>query len=165
MLKFALLGLVAVCAVGVFSAELAQVAKVGELLPEVSATDHNGATVKLNDFKDKTGVVVFFIPKAFTPGCTKESCGFRDESAKYKEKGYTIFGASRDDVATLKKFVDEYKLPYSYLSDPKGELAATLGIAPGKRESIVIGKDGKVEKIIKGVNAGTHFTDLLKDMK
>lgn len=164
MLKLALCVVMAVCAISIHSEEL-KVAKEGEMLPEVSAVDQTGATVKLNDFKGKTGVVVFFIPKAFTPGCTTESCGFRDESAKYIDKGYTIFGASRDDVATLAKFKAEYKLPYSYLSDPKGELAKTLGITQGKRESIVIDKDGKVVKIIKTVNASKHFTDLLIDLK
>lgn len=164
MLKCACLAFAACLVFNAFCEEK-KVAKEGEMLPDVSATDHTGKTVKLADYKGKQGLVIFFIPKAFTPGCTKETCGFRDNFDKYKEKGYAIFGASRDDQPTLTKFVAEYKVPYSYLSDPKGELATSLGIAPGKRETVIVGKDGKVEKIEKKVNAGTTFDDLLKDLK
>jgi len=145
--------------------EESKVAKEGEMLPELTATDHTGKTVKFSDYKGKQGLVIFFIPKAFTPGCTTETCGFRDNFEKYKEKGYAIFGASRDDQKTLADFVAKYNVPYTYLSDPKGELATSLGITPGKRETIVVGKDGKVEKIVKNVKAQTTFDDLLKDLK
>lgn len=162
MFKILCLSAIACVALNGFAAD---VAKEGEMLPDLSATDHTGKTVKLSEFKGKQGLVIFFIPKAFTPGCTKETCGFRDNYDQYTAKGYTIFGASRDDQPTLAKFVAEHKVQYAYLSDPKGELATGLGITPGKRESIVIGKDGKVEKIIKTVNASTHFNDVLKDLK
>ena len=154
----------AVC-LSVVQAEDAKVVKEGDELPAVSAQDESGTTVNLTDFKGKSGLVLFFFPKAFTPGCTKETCGFRDESAKYKEKGYTIYGVSRDTPKMLGDFKAKYTAPYSFLSDPNSELAKTFGFAPGERSTAVIGKDGKVEKILKKVNPTTHYTELLKDLK
>jgi len=68
MIRIALLGLLALCAAPAFSEEKPKVAKEGEMLPELSATDQSGAAVKLSDFKGKTGLIIFFFPKAFTPG-------------------------------------------------------------------------------------------------
>jgi peroxiredoxin Q/BCP len=138
--------------------------RVGAKAPEVSATDEEGRTVQFSSFKDKSGVVLFFFPKAFTPGCTAESCGFRDENSKYLEHGYVLFGASRDTPEQLKKFKEKYELPYSLLSDPDGKLALAFGIPPGARQTVVIAKDGTVEKLITSVAAKTHPLDLLTEV-
>lgn len=143
----------------------AEVLKVGDAAPDVSAIDEAGNAVKLASFKGKNGVVVFFYPKADTPGCTKESCGFRDESAAYTAKGYVVFGASRDTPEAQKAFKEKFKLNYSLLSDPKGEMATAFGFKPGARSTIVIDKDGKVEKVIEKAGTETHAKELLGDLK
>ncbi len=68
-------------------------------------------------YKGKSGVVLFFFPKAFTGGCVCENAGFRDYISKYSDKGYTVLGASRDEPATLVKFKQIYRLNYTLLSD------------------------------------------------
>lgn len=74
-------------------------------------------------------------------------------------------GASRDPADVLLKFKEANKAPYGFFSDPKGELAKSLGLTPGARQTIVIGKDGKVEHIYKTVSPATHPKDVLKDLK
>src|SRR2546430_2676237 len=87
----------------------------------------------------------------------------RSRRAKYKEKGYAVYGASIDSAEVLTKFKTEYKCDFGFFTDPQGELAKALGLSPKARQSIVIGKDGKIEKIYKTVTAATHATDVLKD--
>ena len=139
--------------------------KIGDAVPDVGAPDETGTEVKLSSFKDKSAVIVFFYPQTDTPGCTKESCGFRDDSKDFEAKGYTLLGASRDTPADQAKFKEKFHLNYPLLSDPKGELATALGLTPGQRQSIVIGKDGKVAKVYLKVSAGTHAKDILKDLE
>ncbi|MGD0089698.1 MAG: peroxiredoxin [Planctomycetota bacterium] len=138
--------------------------KVGDLAPDVGATDENGKEIRLSSFKGKSGVVVYFYPKADTPGCTKESCGFRDELKTFSDKGYAILGVSRDGPEAQKAFKEKYQLNFPLLSDPKGELAAALGVTPGKRQTVVLDKEGKVERLYGTVEAATHAKDLLKDL-
>lgn len=135
----------------------------GVELPKLSATNQDGTSVDLNGFKGQKALVIFFFPKAFTPGCTAESCGFSDEREKYLEKGYEIFGVSRDTPEQLKKFKEEYKLSYQLLSDPEGSLAKALGVPPGTRQTVLVSKEGKVERVITTVAAKTHPQDLLKE--
>lgn len=137
---------------------------VGTELPKLSATNQDGECVDLSGYKGQKGLIIFFFPKAFTPGCTAESCGFSDEREKYLEKGYEVFGASRDTPEQLKKFKEEYKLSYPLLSDPEGKLAKLLGLAPGKRQTAMVGKDGKLERVIATVTAKTHPQELLKEV-
>lgn len=139
-------------------------AKVGDPLPEFTLKDENGTDVKLSEFKGKTGLILFFYPKADTPGCTKESCGFRDELAKYQAAGYQPLGVSRDTPAAQKAFKEKFKLTYPLLSDPDASLAAAFAFKPGQRATAVITKDGTIEKLIVEVNAASHAVDVLKDL-
>src|SRR5947207_8764763 len=109
MLKYALLAALFVCAFASFTAEPA---RQGQPLPEITATDENGAAVPLSTYKGKSGLVIFFFPKAFTGGCVCENAGFRDYASKYADKGYTVLGASRDEPPTLVKFKQIYRLNY-----------------------------------------------------
>lgn len=149
-----------------FAAENAkkEAARVGDEIPDLSAKDETGKEVRLSDFKGKSGVVLFFYPKADTPGCTKESCGFRDELDKLVAKGYQPLGASRDTPEAQKAFKEKFKLTYPLLSDPDNKLSAAFGFTPGQRATAVIGKDGKIEKLVTAVAAATHAQDLLKDL-
>jgi peroxiredoxin Q/BCP len=137
--------------------------QMGSAIPDLSATNEAGETVNLASFKGRSGVVLFFFPKSFTPGCTAESCGFRDERAKFADKGYVVFGASRDTPEQLAKFKERYELSYPLLSDPEGKLAGAFGIPPGARQTVVIARDGTLEKLITSVTAKTHPLDLLAE--
>ncbi|MCK6473688.1 MAG: peroxiredoxin [Planctomycetes bacterium] len=138
---------------------------VGDAIPEVAGKDEAGADLKLSDLKDKQGIVLFFFPKADTPGCTVESCGFRDEAAKFEAAGFKLVGASRDQPEALKAFKEKYKLEYTFLSDPKSEAAGVFGFAPGQRKTALIGKDGKLVKIYDKVTPKGHPAEVLADIE
>ncbi len=164
MMRFALFVALCVCSLVTFAEEI-KPANVGEQLPPIVATDENGAQHSLNLYKDKSGVVIFFFPKAFTGGCVCENAGFRDYIGKYSDKGYTILGVSRDIPETLVKFKQIYRLNYTLLSDPDDKLASQLGVTGGKRDTVIVGKDGRVVKILRNVDAPTHHKTLIKDLQ
>src|SRR5271167_1733249 len=91
--------------------------KEGAKAPAFSLTDDAGKTVKLADFAGKT-LVLYFYPRADTPGCTREACDFRDQLAVFKKKKAVVVGVSKDKVPALVKFKEKYKLPFPLLSDP-----------------------------------------------
>src|SRR5271170_7469909 len=90
---------------------------VGDKVENFTLQNQDGKTVSLTDYKS-TPVVLFFYPRADTPGCTIESCGFRDAFEKFQKAGITVLGISRDTVKSQKKFKDKYELPYDLLADP-----------------------------------------------
>ena len=89
----------------------------GDIVKDFTTQDQDGNTVSLSDYA-KSPVVLFFYPRADTPGCTIESCGFRDAFEKFQKAGITVLGISRDTVKAQKKFKDKYELPYDLLADP-----------------------------------------------
>ncbi|MDP9038115.1 MAG: peroxiredoxin [Acidobacteriota bacterium] len=91
--------------------------QAGDVVEDFALENQDGTEVRLSDLKSGP-VVLFFYPRADTPGCTIESCGFRDAFAKFQRAGITVFGVSRDTVKAQKKFKDKYKLPYDLLADP-----------------------------------------------
>ncbi len=91
--------------------------QVGDVVEDFELQNQDGKTVHLSDYK-KSPVVLFFYPRADTPGCTIESCGFRDAFEQFKKAGIVVLGISRDTVKAQKKFKDKYKLPYDLLADP-----------------------------------------------
>ena len=111
------------------------------------------------------GLVVFFFPKAFTGGCVCENNGFRDYAAAYQQKGYVVLGASRDEPKILRIFKEKYGLNYTLISDPNDDLANALGLHPGKRDTIVVGKDGVVARMYHDVNAPTHHKTLINEIE
>lgn len=127
-------------------------AQLNQLAPDFELPALSGKTVRLSDFRGKQCVVVFFYPKDDTPGCTAESCAFRDRYDLFKEKGAAVIGISSDSLSAHERFVSRYKLPFVLLSDTGGKVRAewgvpsTLGIFPG-RVSYVIDKKG----IIRGI--------------
>jgi len=92
--------------------------QVGDVVENFTLQNQDGVSVSLSDFTAKP-VVLFFFPRADTPGCTLESCGFRDIFAKFKKAGIVVLGISRDTVKAQKKFKDKYELPYDLLADPE----------------------------------------------
>src|SRR4029434_7487731 len=91
--------------------------KVGQKAPDFTAEDDTGKKVKLSDFRGKK-VILYFYPKDDTPGCTKEACSFRDSFPEIKRGRVTVLGVSPDSIASHKKFVTKYQLPFTLLSDP-----------------------------------------------
>jgi thioredoxin-dependent peroxiredoxin len=133
--------------------------------PEFSVRDHNGNTVSLKDSKGKK-VVLWFYPKADTPGCTMEGQGFRDDFKSFEEKNVQIFGVSLDNVADNKAFAEKYSFPYPLLCDVKREIALSYHAIKSVDEqyaariSYVIGEDGKILESIESVDTKTHSKGL-----
>lgn len=147
--------------------------KVGDPFPEaaVKATlieqiKKDAEEISIKDLKGKV-VVIFFYPRAMTPGCTVESCGFRD-LAKDFPKGSVILGASNDSVEKNKKFNDKENLPYPLLCDTENTLINALGINGGKsakRVTFLVDKEGKIAKIYDKVSVKEHPKQVLEDVK
>lgn len=147
--------------------------KVGDAFPDVAVKatmidqiKKDAKEVSIKDLKGKV-VVVFFYPRAMTPGCTVESCGFRDLAKEFPE-GSVILGASNDTVAKNTEFNEKEKLPYPLLSDDKSELINALGINGGnkaQRVTFVVDKDGKIAKIYDKVSVKEHPKAVLADVK
>jgi len=92
--------------------------QVSDVVADFTLQNQDGVSVSLRDYAAKP-VVLFFYPRADTPGCTLESCGFRDIFTKFKKAGIVVLGISRDTVRAQKKFKDKYDLPYDLLADPE----------------------------------------------
>lgn len=122
---------------------------VGDDAPPFSLTDQSGKVVSLSGLLEKGPVVLFFYPKDETAVCTREACAFRDDYSGFAELGAQLFGISRDSDASHQSFRKNHALPYSLLSDPKGEVArrygvsAAFGLLPG-RATFVVDQGGKI---------------------
>jgi len=149
--------------------------EVNDKSPDFSTTDENGKEVALKDFRGKT-VVLYFYPKADTPGCTKEACGFRDSYAAIKKTGVVLLGISADTAASQKKFQDKFSLPFPLLADADKKVAEAFGVVQEKnmygkkvmgiaRTTFIIGPDGKVEHIFPKVKPEGHAEEVLAYLK
>ena len=138
---------------------------VGSPAPEGTALDQNGQPVSLKDVYAKGPTLVYFYPKADTPGCTKQACSLRDEWAPLKEKGIQVLGVSGDKPEAQKKFEQKYSLPFTLLSDPEGKLAAAFGVpflnGISKRMSFLIQGD-KIAWNMPAASTVDHAKDVLK---
>ena len=137
------MGLLAFMGISSTGAEL----EVGAAAPASRALDHEGKEVDLAAETATGFTLVFFYPKASTPGCTKQACSLRDAYAELGAKGVKVFGVSRDSVEKQKKFATEQKLPYRLLADPEGKLTDAFGVPTlgnmAKRQAYLF-KDGKL---------------------
>ncbi|MGB2246213.1 MAG: thioredoxin-dependent thiol peroxidase [Alcanivorax sediminis] len=149
--------------------------KIGNLAPNFKLQDQDGNTVELKQFKGKNPVVLFFYPKAMTPGCTVQACGIRDTKAELEKRGVVVFGISPDPVARLPKFIEKQGLNFSLLSDEDHAVADKYGCWGMKkfmgkefmgliRTSFIIGKDGKLLKVMDKFKTKTHHKDLLAEL-
>jgi peroxiredoxin Q/BCP len=139
---------------------------VNDKSPDFSTTDENGKEVALKDFRGKT-VVLYFYPKADTPGCTKEACGFRDSYAALKKTGALLLGISKDTSDSQKKFQEKFHLPFPLLADPDKKIASLFGVVKEKNMygKKVIGPDGKIKHIFNNVKAEGHADEVLNYLK
>ncbi|MDQ2075657.1 thioredoxin-dependent thiol peroxidase [Marinimicrobium sp. ABcell2] len=146
--------------------------KIGNLAPAFSLQNQNGETVSLKDFKGKKNVVLYFYPKASTPGCTTQACGLRDAMTDLAELDTVVLGVSPDQPPALQKFIDKKGLNFDLLSDPDHAVADKYGAwGPKKfmgreydgilRTSFLIDKQGKLRHILDKVKTKTHDQDVL----
>jgi len=137
----------------------------GKPAPEFTAQDEQGNQVTLSDFKGKKNVVLYFYPKDDTPGCTIEACNFRDSYSQFQNKDTQILGVSYDDAQSHQAFKKKFSLPFPLLVDQDRKIAQSYGVEGDKyphRDTIVIDKQGLVERIIRDVNPAPHSEELLK---
>ena len=147
----------------------------GDAAPAVHVEDDQGKPFDLAKLKGKH-VVLYFYPKADTPGCTTEAQGFRDHAKKFANAGAVILGISPDKPAALAKFKEKYKLPFTLLSDIEHNVANAYGTWVEKsmygrtymgveRSTFLIGKDGKIKQIFRKVKPATHPGDVCQALK
>ena len=133
--------------------------------PEFSVNDHNGNKINLKDFLGKK-IVLWFYPKADTPGCTMEGQGFRDDFKKFQQKDIQIFGVSLDNENDNKAFAEKFSFPYPLLCDVDREVALSYQAVSSKEDqyaariSYVIGEDGKILESIENIDTKNHSNDL-----
>jgi thioredoxin-dependent peroxiredoxin len=139
---------------------------VGKPAPDFTATAQDGTAVHLGALKGKA-VVVYFYPKDETPGCTKEACSFRDAWEAIAKTGAVLIGISADTLDSHKSFAAHYRLPFLLVSDPDGAIGRSYGVpfeAHHRRETFVIGSDGRVRKVYRTVDVAVHAQEVLGDL-
>jgi len=138
---------------------------LGDDAPNFTLQDSDGNSYTLSDYKEKAPVVIYFYPKANTPGCTKQACGIRDDFSKFKDNGITIFGISVDSKEDIKEFIDDYELNFPLLSDSEKTTSKNYGvlnnIGLASRISFIIDKEGKISKIMKDFDIDKHSNEVL----
>lgn len=145
--------------------------KAGDKAPDFKGVDQKGQIHQLKDYKGKK-LVVFFYPKASTPGCTAEACNLRDNYKLLKEEGYELLGVSADSASRQQKFIDKNSLPFPLLADENKEVLNAFGVwGPKKfmgrtydgihRTTFVIDENGVIAKVIDKVKTKDHAAQLL----
>lgn len=138
----------------------------GDTAPDFELPDQDGRAVKLSDFRGRP-VVVYFYPKAATPGCTIQACSVRDHRADYAKAGATVLGISPDPVAKVKKFHDKEGLNFALLADEDHAITERYGVWAQKsmygktymgaeRTTFIIDSDGKVAEVLRKVKPAEH---------
>jgi len=144
----------------------------GDKAPDFTLSDERGEPVKLSDYRGKR-VVVFFYPKAMTSGCTREACDFRDEVEAFKKKKVAVLGISKDKPEAQRKFKEKHGLPFPLLSDADTKVQQVWGVWQEKtmygkkvlgtvRTTVIVGKDGKVERVFSKVKVDGHVASVLE---
>ena len=149
--------------------------KEGDKAPDIKLRTDAGAEFKLSDLKGQR-VVLYFYPRADTPGCTTEACEFRDDVKSFGKKNTAIVGVSPDKPAAQARFKEKYGLPFTLLADEDKSAAEAYGVWKEKnmygkktmgieRTTFVIGPDGKIEKIYAKVKAKGHAAAVLEELE
>jgi peroxiredoxin Q/BCP len=150
--------------------------KIGNLAPKFALQDHEGNAVSLSDFKGKSVVVVYFYPKAMTPGCTVQAQGLRDAAKAFKKLNTVVLGISPDPIKKLAKFVERDALNFQLLSDEDHAVADSYGAwGPKKfmgrefdgilRTTFIVGKDGKLKAVMDKFKTKDHHTALIAELE
>ncbi|HLV33774.1 MAG TPA: peroxiredoxin [Spirillospora sp.] len=154
------------------------VPEVGQPAPDFEAQADNGEMVKLSDFRGKR-VVLYFYPKADTPGCTQQSCAYRDNYNEFASKNALILGASPDTVEEQAAFKMKYNLPFTLLADPDRQIAEAYGVwqtyrrmrddqeveVTGiRRSSFIIDENGIISGVFIGVDPANNTQEMLANL-
>ena len=146
--------------------------KKGDKAPDFSGFDQDNKFHQLSDYAGKK-LVVFFYPKASTPGCTAEACDLRDNFARFEENNYALLGVSADDQKKQAKFKDKYNFPFPLIADEDKSVIEAFGVwGPKKfmgrtydgihRTTFVIDEKGIIEEVISDVKTKVHASQILK---
>ena len=146
--------------------------KVGNMAPAFSLKDQDGNKVSLKDFKGKKNVVLYFYPKAMTPGCTTQACAIRDNIKAFDKLDTVVLGVSPDAVERLPRFIEKQSLNFTLLSDEDHAIAEKYGCWGMKkfmgkefmgliRTTFIIGKDGRLMTVLDKFKTKTHHDDVL----
>jgi len=138
----------------------------GDIAPDFTLPDQHGNPVKLSDLRGRT-VVLYFYPKADTPGCTTQACGVRDHRADYESADAVVLGVSPDPVKAVSKFDEKFGLGFPLLADERHEVAEQYGVWVEKnrygrtymgneRTTFVIGPDGTIREVFRSVKPAEH---------
>jgi peroxiredoxin Q/BCP len=144
----------------------------GDKAPDFTLPDQNGDQVKLSDLRGQT-VVLYFYPRADTPGCTTQACGVRDRSAEYEATGARVIGISPDEVGAIDKFAGKYDLGFTLLADADHAVAEQYGAWGEKsmygkkymgvlRNTYIVDAKGKIAKVLLKVQPKKHDDLVLK---
>jgi thioredoxin-dependent peroxiredoxin len=147
----------------------------GQEAPDFTLPDQNGTEVTLSELRGQP-VVLYFYPKADTPGCTTQACGIRDHRGDYERAGARVVGVSPDTVTAQRKFAEKYGLDFTLLADENHEVAELYGVWGEKkmygktymgvaRATFVIDADGKVAKVFPKVSPKTHDDVVLEALR
>lgn len=147
--------------------------KKGDKVPNFTSKDQDGNSVSLNDYKGKK-LVVFFYPKANTPGCTAEACDLRDHYKELQNQGYALLGVSADSEKSQKSFSEKFNFPFPLLADESKTVIDTFGVwGPKKfmgkeydgihRMTFIVDENGVVERVIDKVKTKEHAAQILED--
>lgn len=145
--------------------------KPGEPAPEFEAMTDTGQPIKLSDYRGKD-VVLYFYPRADTPGCTKEACGFRDDFSAYEKKGVVVLGVSPDTVKKQASFKNKFDLPFTLIADDEHKVSERYGVWGLKkfmgreyegvhRTTFLIDKNGVIKQVFEKVKPETHSAEIL----
>ena len=146
--------------------------KVGDLAPKIKCKNQDGEIIKLSDFLGKK-IVIFFYPRANTPGCTTQACNLGDNYIEFKKRGYEIIGVSADNQKSQKNFSTKYNLPFNLCCDVNKEIINDYGVWGLKkfrgneymgiiRTTFIIDEEGKIEEIIEKVKTKEHSLQILQ---
>jgi peroxiredoxin Q/BCP len=150
--------------------------KIGNIAPALTLHDQNGDKVSLKQFRGESNVVLYFYPKAMTPGCTVQACGIRDSKTALKKANTVVLAVSPDPFPRLAKFADKQDLNFTLLSDEDHAITDKYGCWGLKkfmgrefmgvlRTSFIIGKDGRLKYIMDKVKTKSHHEEALAIIK
>ena len=150
--------------------------KIGNMAPAFTLLDQDGAKVSLKQFRGEKNVVLYFYPKAMTPGCTVQACGIRDSQKELAALDTVVLGVSPDPVARLGRFIDKQELNFTLLSDEDHAITEKYGAWGLKkfmgrefmgvlRTTFIIGKDGRLKHVMDKVKTKSHHDDVLALIK
>jgi len=143
--------------------------KEGDTAPDFTLQSETGDFIKLSGYKDKSAVVLYFYPKDFTSGCTKQACNFRDNISGIQDQNAVVLGVSVDNAESHKKFKEEYKLNYTLLADTAKEVSKMYsGLKESglsNRVTFIIDKSGIIKKIYRNVDVNENYKEIIEFLK